>query len=137
MIQLKDVLHLYLGVQCLMDDGKIGKMTGYSATDIDGDMMIMYTINYGGEDEDWAVYNDDINHHRIKPILRHVFNMTEEEKAMHRKMLPNGENMNLWFHTQAKEAAAYIIHLIKQGFDLFGLIESNQAIDSTLITNHK
>jgi hypothetical protein len=56
-----------------------------------------------------------------KPILRKLSSMTEEEKIKYQ--MPKN-NANVIFFT-----AKQVVELCKEGFDLFGLIDANLAID--------
>ena len=71
-----------------------------------------------------------LSENRVKPILRPISDMTEEEKAemMNQKHKYNTDNSM----SHAVTDAAYRTEwAIKKGFDLFGLINLNLAIDKT------
>ena len=85
----------------------------------------------------------ELNFEDIKPILRPLSDMTEEEKSTLKGVMKDsfkGENLlpiiksgaltNLFFN---KGNPSIVLWLLKQGFDLFGLIESDQAIDKTTL----
>lgn len=99
----KDYLHLYLGCEAYWQE------EGYKSTysrPIDFDML---------RDADW-----------IKPILRPLSSMTEEEgnelEMMGHNAVVNKFEINQ-FH------AARTRYLLSKGFDLFGLIEAGLAIE--------
>ena len=72
--------------------------------------------------------------YEVKPILRPLSDMTEEEKTelkLNLFQFANLENYNevLWRFEQTR-------FLLSKHFDLFGLIPAGLAIDKTKINNH-
>lgn len=130
--KIEDYLHLYLG--CKVEWGfenrkKIGTLIGK-------------TIPFG-----WQIF-DSINpivpYHNVKPeliklILRPLSHMTEEEEIE----VSNITNLHMvtylkqaWvnktpFKIDLHEMPSLFVYLCRQGFDLFGLIESGLAINKT------
>lgn len=85
MTQLKDVIQYYIGCRVLIDDKEYGTLRGgtFVPNSID---QIYYDIQTDKmkedeEDEDFSMpYNDDTGPKcRIKPLLRRLEDMTEEE----------------------------------------------------------
>lgn len=115
--KITDYLHFYLGQECkwrVLSDS----------------------------DEEWTKSNVDLKMldvlydrqpFEIKPILRPLSNMTQEEfrdteLSSHPKFwtaLPTDE-----YHMKLSS----VVYMLKKGFDLFGLIESGLAIDKTTLT---
>lgn len=77
----------------------------------------------------------------IKPILRPLSSMTEEEKQEAVKTIYNGgtawDNINdavIEFDQQCDKNILFFHYLLSKHFDLFGLIDAGLAIDSTSLT---
>lgn len=105
-IEFKDVAHLYKGCICTRLD-EDGKTVVFRLT--------IYNLNYHKQSLD-----------ELKPILRLLKSLTDEEIAECREASKvNG-------HGCVKDALR-TAYLLKQGFDLFNLIESGQAIDKTTL----
>lgn len=104
-MELKDVLHFYIG--CKID----------------------ISINGTVLNADWydRIINDECDG---KPILRPLSDMTEEEKSLLVDPMCYGLN-TLQGDELIKQAAILTYELVKQGFDVFDLIESGQAINKT------
>jgi hypothetical protein len=135
--ELKDYLHLYLGCECRLDNKEKGKLIGFDSRLHDSEVeMVCFTI-WMDKENDWTVYNDDANFDRIKPILRPLSDMTEDElkclrserghlKGVHRDDLKFIIIMNKW-------SPEDFIFLLSKHFDLFGLIPAGLAIDKTTL----
>lgn len=122
--ELKDYLHLYLGCECILDNKETGKLIGFDSRLHDSDVeMVCFTI-WIDKENDWSVYNDDKNFERIKPILRPLSDMTEEEKQN-----IEGTDWSLLPDSGWEYTAETFLFLLSKGFDLFGLIEAGLAID--------
>ena len=119
--KISDYLHLYLGCECFNHLRLLGVEGNAAYVSHPATGRMVKDINY------------------LKPILRPLSDMTEEEKNIigfnaygilkSRKgdlIVPPTENGFVWAATQT-------LYLISQGFDLFGLIESGLAIDKTKI----
>lgn len=134
--ELKDVLHLYLGCQCKMDDGKVGRLSGLDLCQNDNSIT-MLTIRFSDDiNDDWSVYNDDSDFSRIKPILHRLEDMT----GQHIIGLGYGSLLDIagMMYTKSKISVKQIsegftadefLFLLKNSYDLFNLIDSGQAID--------
>lgn len=146
---IAEIIHLYLGCSCEVAN----KGRGYiSAIDEFGGV----TIKLHGSAE--AHY---VEAAEIKPILRPLYTMTEEEKTeickrygwFEGKKIINEHHLNV-AHDSLKELAydslitanendsdrqgpaAYFLivpYLLRQRFDLFNLIENNLAVDASTI----
>ncbi len=124
---LKEVLHFYLGSQFQFEATKDD-----SQYELTADRL--------------AIISEDNDFNKIKLILRPLPSMTKLEaiefiksrgykECFHVKVLKNG----IEFHTGITTTflqfkinfPVTLLFLIKQGFDVFDLIESGQAIDKT------
>lgn len=119
--ELNEVIHFYLGHQCMV------------FTKFESPILLALTLetltNYfiTPEQELHKIIG-------ISPILRPLSDMTQEETATAANLsglvalgitdVKQGKNLIL-------KEAVHIAYLLKQGFDLFGLIEAGQAIDKT------
>lgn len=154
-IQLKDVINLYLGCEVVLcqDDPKrrrIGNFAGFH----DYPTCISARIKFrAGPDGHTHIF-------LLKPILRQLSDMKDEEKTEIGKMwtwyqdktILNDAHFNEWHksvhamvtgalmedgdYDSRMSAKAYfqiIPYLLKQGFDLFDLISRGQAIDKTTL----
>lgn len=168
MIQLKDVIHYYIGCDVIVDGKERGRLLGANPVpnsvgqvywDIQTEEMQQ------NEDEDFAMpYNDDtdMGELRIKPILRQLEDITDEEVKefiewdklngmylnVRYERIKNGIDIfysidaedqgvypqyyHITFHTFAPKEFQF---LISRSFDLFGLLQSGQAINAKIISN--
>lgn len=116
-IELKDVLHLYLGCKAEIErvvypKAKINdKITPSTFT-----MLEMGTI-------------------KVKPILRPLSDMTQEERNHIDEIVKEYDKIirETGTMSEGEKWAIMTSHTLKRGFDLFGLIKSSQAIDKTTI----
>lgn len=148
MVELKDVIHLYLGCQCVTDgqleEEHIAKMVGICYDEV-------------------QILNEYHNQHgecpidRVKPILRSLSSMTEEDALVVAQMESDiflfieiariskqaigfefeysssrrRRGRTVLFDSLSPNQFAY---LLSKGYDLFDLIPRNLAIDSTKTT---
>jgi len=120
--QLKDVIHLYLGCQ-------------YRVRYIDYEVG-QYTV--------WSVLTaarlsklDDLSIADIQIQLRPLSSMTEEELDEVLKIgehQNNGQSVSGFVRGWKAFGAQTFAYLLKQGFDIFNLIESGQAINAMQTT---
>lgn len=129
---IKDYLHFYLGCECIDEDGRIGRFSGFDIC-VDDYSIVMITVKYSDDTEDWSVLNDNEDCDRIKLLLRRLSSMTEEEKTTVYKLLYGEDayeairlNFALTLGNLNPEAFRY---LLRNGFDLFDLIDSRLAVD--------
>jgi len=129
--KFSDVAHLYLG--CRIKIGESDKIENIK-------MVSAFSICTGTNFHEVPLWYKTS---ACKPILRPLSSMTEEEKEDLKIVMGpswSGENLlpiiessrhlNLFFNKTNPTVVAW---LLKKGFDLFGLIESSQAIASTAI----
>lgn len=108
-MQLKDCIHFYLGAKAKrFPEGAI----------------VYITL--------WQLEQFDLQHCQLMPILRRLESMTGEECDKYNRISDSlfslAEGVN-----QVRQASAAISYLINLGFDLFGLIESGEALDAETI----
>ena len=131
-MELKEVLHLYIGCDCLADNIKF-KLHGVEYTDTG-------TLAYDGTmineiHQCWWVENCD-----FKPILRPLSDMTEEEYEYvlsNFNLVSRGQTVQQFIIAWRAFTPECTLYLLSRHFDLFSLIESGQAIDKTTINNKK
>lgn len=134
MKDLKDYLHLYVSTSCQFKERKSGSMftRKLEATDIDHFFQ-----------EEFYIF--------IKPVLRSLSDMTEEEakemanlyfkdcdmsKVVVGKTSYGDVTISYYssfdcFNIDGKHTFKQTAYLLKRGFDLFGLIDDDLAIDKT------
>lgn len=123
---IRDYLHLYTGEGCeieLKEESDIPYEDGLYK--IDGFLI------------DWTQELKS-----IKPILRPLSDMTEEEELCLcnlaetfdcKSMVKTLSENDGVYKISANKMIPIMIYLLKQGFDLFGLIEAGLAIDKTTL----
>lgn len=152
MIQLKDVIHYYIGCDVIVDGKERGRLLGANPIpnfvgqvywDIQTEEMRLE------EDGDFAMpYNDDpdMGELRIKPILRRLSDITDaewNEIEAATSIMEMATGMGLFkrafldgglkdrYHWQITNEG--LIELRKRCVDVDGLIASEQAIDAKTI----
>lgn len=127
MKKLEEVAHLYVGCKVRSENGtnNIWNLKG-TTLNKEGDLILT------GYFDDGMPVRTGVECE--KPILRPLSDLTEEERAIIREIkleawrkLLNSEKIAL--ETEAKATA----YLLSRHFDLFGLIENNEAIDATTL----
>lgn len=154
--QLKDYIHFYLNpfhkTKVLIDDEEIKYLWDIDVAD--GEYVNFTAANdefrsiEGKEEDGWMVYNDDETLSRIKPILRKLSSMTEEEawtawKKGGEHSRHNGvcnyvsafKNPGTDLGMNIFDWSATINYMRSVGIDCDKLIESGLAIDSATL-NH-
>jgi hypothetical protein len=110
---IKDYLHLYLGCE-MMYEGEISTLESVSSSGLVGDE------NRDESGEGWYDVSD------IKPILRPLSDMTDEEAKVMQPMFAK-------YHKDGKQGiefcAKITTYALQKHFDLFGLIDAGLAID--------
>lgn len=131
MIKLKDVIHLYIGCQLMYyEKTDAGVLTGVNKI---GDTVTLNVHDDGG----WVI--DD-----VKPVLRPLSDMNDTECDEVGCDIQDGEYdkgtitsdciIAGTHHVKSiRGSAEAIMWLLRNHFDIFGLIESGQAIDATKI----
>lgn len=112
MKKVEDYIHLYLGCECY---DTFRKVTGILTAIFKNSVRI--DNGYG----QWHIST-------IKPILRRLETMTEEEANELDWRFPVEEDANIVIKNLNPDEFLY---LLKQGFDLFNLIEEGLAIDKS------
>lgn len=113
MIQFKEVAHLYVGCKIHTKDG-VSTFHAYN-----NHALTNHITSYDSDGLDYPV-------DEVKPILRPLSDMTKEERQCHLNK-PNETESPL----AAVHDAYMTAYLLSCRFDLFGLIESRQAIYAT------
>lgn len=126
MKDIKDYIHLYLGCECIDENGERGWFSGFDVCERDYSIT-MISMRYQGRDDDFAVFNDNEECDRIKLLLRPLSDITEEEK----KEIEAMEQNNTSYPTMAYALAPHFVYLLSRGFDIFGLIDAGLALDKT------
>lgn len=133
-MELKDYLHYYFGCDFLANGNC------YTMDRID--TLIKGTRERNGN----SVWND-FEPHKIKPILRRLEDMTEEEARNFLKhAVPGAEYITqneygvIWQSQGSRSEIFYLFgppagfhYLLRQHFDLFGLIPAGLAIDAKTV----
>lgn len=136
-MKIEDCLYLYLGCEMLCVATDEDEETEYCK---EGDVGILTLVNHGeisilaNEDsESWNIgiefpdgkwVADWYSSRNFKPILRPLSDMTVEEAEFKTSAAKEGKPTIL-------VNAEITYFLLKQSFDLFGLIEAGLAIDKT------
>jgi hypothetical protein len=101
-----NLLAFYLGCEIIDREGQRGTLTEVGSNGY-------FTYEIGGDDIISAIGAGDTL------ILRHLSSMTEEEQYEAGIFYPEGDR---WSVTQ-------FTYLLSKGFDIFGLLESGDAVD--------
>lgn len=132
--EFKDVAHLYLGCEVeahpkhYEDKAIKGRLDGVVLNRV---FVQCFDVFGNPWSENEVTSLEKLPFDKIKPILRPLSDMTEEEKAQLRDFMGWARYVEyLKFGLCTPEGVAY---LLKQGFDLFNLIPSSQAIDRTTL----
>ncbi len=136
--ELKDYLHLYIG--CKMEyeykfttkEGSELRKARLNYVGINGVVYFvdLTAINKNGEISSTGTFR--LNIRDVKPILRPLSDMTEDEKE--------SIGRGAWHHDYYPEISdsefdcEEVRLMLSMYFDLFGLIESGLAIDQTTLT---
>lgn len=111
MKNIENYLHLYIGINCQFKERKTGNM---------------FTRHLEAPDVGHYLYEDFYSF--VKPILRPISDIeddSEEDKWLHDYCSDKG------IAPSFLEMAEVTIYLLRKGFDLFGLIDADLAIDKT------
>jgi hypothetical protein len=127
---IKDYLHLYKGCKCHTPDG-IMEMSYVEDGSANWPVWFGEKCNEANSE---ILSNDGCcakgyKYNQVKPILRPLSDMTEEEENMYYSFYHNPFSKNV---RQSILMDSQAIHyLLSKYFDLFGLIEAGLAIDAT------
>ena len=161
MKDIKDYLHLYLGCE-IEHDKKVYRGTlvsiGFHTAEIHCDFFKKNSHGHRvPKDKDFGTFHIQIC--RLKPILRPLSDMTEAEvdtvwglfgwnnriTNFQERMMnilwefnpPDEEFEPDWRPGRWEYLISALPYLLKQGFDIFGLIEAGLAIDITKLNKEK
>lgn len=162
--EFKNIAHLYVNgfnpTKVMVDDKEIKWLWSIDVAKEGGDMYVNITCAdlpnraISPIDEGWGVYNDDESLSRIKPILRHISSLTNDECLKCYEILGGASHLSddsrihqareilctiQGFHhsvTNIKGARwMYIFtYLLSLHIDLFNLIGNNEALDAATLT---
>lgn len=126
--ELKDYLHLYLGCEVLTNEGK-GILIAVFNQD-DGVISELVSLSDGGDPDsiEW-----------VKPILRLLSDMTEDEFYEFKKLADNDASELAYIenvvniHTTLFHEFEATRYLLSKGFDIFSLIPAGLAINKTTL----
>lgn len=130
-MKFKEVAHLYLGCNLSFDDA-IGKFIGIYCIERSSHNPVII------ETERAQIANRNFD--QIKPILRPLSSMTEDEFISFRIICDTDFSKMVYIDNASKDGSVItrLCHtakaqafLLSKGFDLFNLIESGEAIDAT------
>jgi hypothetical protein len=126
-----EYFHLYLGCEVQTSIGG-GVLISVGAHERGEDCMVSIQNNdeESGFYGEWTDYN--IEHHKIKLILRPLSSLTEEESLQADKIHFSAHYSKT---PHIRIVAEYTKFLLDKHFDLFGLIEAGLALDATTINN--
>lgn len=113
MIQLNDILHYYMGVE------------------------MMYASHHEPQNATYVLKHQNISEaiqFGDRPILRMIRDISKEEEKTYHSICGEGTD-GVHVVVVRFDTPESFHYLIKQGFDVFELIESNQAIDAKTISN--
>jgi hypothetical protein len=121
-IELKEVLHHYAGIHIKHPDGSLATLVGVVSE-------IAHFIHDNTGSAGFCSIDSPLFG---KIMLRHLQDISEEERDEFGQIL-NDFPLNTQEDCR-KIDAAQTLYLLKQQFDLFGLIESGQALNKTHTT---
>lgn len=123
MTKFKDVAHLYLGCECIIGD------PSWESQNISPEDVAPYTDPNFGKPIKTVMGLETIQHHlhHLKPILRPLGSMTEEEHEQW-KGVRFSDKMKLYPLYSDNDFNSFK-WLLSKHFDLFDLIPNGEAID--------
>lgn len=132
-MDIKNYLHFYLGHKVI-----------YNGNEYYLESLQCYSLKYGERKGCFIMIDADdclwVRPDEIKPILRQLSDMTEEEHEAYETFYMRLESEREEDHHSICEVeiAARTTHwLLSKSFDLFGLIDAGLAINSTTLNNGK
>jgi hypothetical protein len=133
---IRDYLHLYMGCKVETNiNGKYVHPYGCLSIDvIDSDTYNTIIFNLKLSENDLEKGWVDNTHLYVKPILRPLSSITEDEKNEASAFIEPTNQFRL-YSSGYTHYAKCTHFLLSNGFDLFGLIEAGLAIDATTLTN--
>ncbi len=152
--KIEDYLHYYMGCECVVkcNDGinisQRGKIVEVTRGSNHGDWVVVlfpHVVEVMRFSRNASEVSSNMHHFffsedSIKPILRQLSDMTEEEMnhiAIKLKAGTANVPMLKWKHnspfTSFRLTPEIIHYLLSKGFDLFGLCEAGLAIDTKTV----
>jgi hypothetical protein len=128
-MNIKDYLHLYLGCRVRIEEDEVATGILIGLVERDGyntEHPCRVKIERKGKHSLYYCFD----YPEIKPILRPLSSMTEDEKKELDAIEKNGSS----YPTVAYALAPCFAWLLSKHFDLFGLIDAGLAIDKTTLT---
>lgn len=116
MINIKKVLHYYIGCEVKFNSGLTGKLININK----------YSVTISSP---YPVANGEYNSDDFKLLLYPLQTITIKEMEQVNKIISNFDRNNSI--EVIKGMAAVTQYLLQQKFDLFNLIDSNNALDKT------
>jgi hypothetical protein len=146
--EIIDYLHLYLGCQCTSDMHKTGRFSGLEYCQNDNS-IVMITVKYSDDADDWAIFNDSKKLNRITLILNPIEaieHLPEELRTRLKYALGKicADSFIQWLiynrniaegEWQLYEINSAVSLLRKWGFDCDGLIDEGLAINAAEFKN--
>lgn len=116
--KFKDVAHLYLPFLAIVDDRSY-MVHGFTQSED------MFQVDIDEQDTDWW------NTENFKPVLKSLSDWSDEEEKEYNKIY---DEHSPTFCGDQYLATKQVTWMLIKGFDLFGLIESGQAVDVKSLT---
>lgn len=123
--QLKDYIQFYIGCRCLntwFSEGHSEYNPGWILSGYDSFANRPFHL-VTEVDETWT--------DSIKPILRDILDMTDEEKPVYHSLCREATD-GVHAIVVRYDTPESFHYLLKQGFDLFGLLDAGLGVDETL-----
>lgn len=149
-MELKDVIQFYLPIQVELDNAgsKVYNRVAVAVGNTD-DKYSYVTLRMGTGAKSFT-HSVLLSENSVKPILRPLSDITDAERLLYYdEFLKDDTDIKFGYSHDHKCNYANLhlkyskfepkttLWLLKQGFDLFGLIEAGLAIDKTTMTPHK
>jgi len=143
-MKFKEVAHLYIGCKVKYPDSDdkmiVATLSGVNSQSFE----TTYSRKKKGCIGDYITSNDGKQRghncyiENVKPILRSLSSLTEEEATEglgYDNLIYKPFKVCNNFSSRSVFSAKEFVFLLSKGFDLFGLIESGEAIDATTQTH--
>ena len=134
--KFSQVAHLYLGCEIQDEEKPQGTTAILDSIDTNGDCYYNYYDNetYLSDTDSVMCHVDD-----IKPILKHLSDITEQDQAFLTELVNNPKPIQFLpidgnKFTGFNQSATYgFSYLLSKGYDLFHLIETGQSINAKTV----
>lgn len=126
-MEFKDVAHLYLGKELpIIHTNHLGATTTTTLLKVEG-LPVIRVLRFP--------YMSTAGWDEIKPVLRPISDLTADELGkvlvLDKDLVYDNETVEEWVKHWSAFSPLVTLFLLQSGFDLFGLIESGQAIKAT------